>query len=123
MIELQNVSKAYRTATGVNYVLNNITFKTPKHDNIGILGLNGAGKSTLLRIMSGVETPDFGKVIHTQRVSWPIGFGGGFNGSLSGEENARFVARIYGEDVDRVVGVAHQFYALKKYFYLPGKTI
>jgi capsular polysaccharide transport system ATP-binding protein len=28
-------------------------------------------------------------------VSWPIGFGGGFQGSLSGLDNIRFIARIY----------------------------
>ena len=52
----------------------------------------------------------------------PIGFSGGFNGSLSGEENCRFVARIYSEDVDRVVDEASAFAEIGNYFYMPVRT-
>ena len=45
-------------------------------------------------------------------VSWPIGFAGGFNGSLTGEENCRFVARIYSQSVDRVVDATREFAGL-----------
>ena len=103
MIKLVGISKSYRTRSGPNRVLRNITAKFPKNQNIGILGLNGAGKSTLLRIAAGVEAPDEGHVLRKGKISWPLGFKGGFNGSLTGEENCRFVSRIYGEDVDRVV--------------------
>lgn len=122
MIKLIGVSKTYRTTLGPNRVLDNITAKFPANKNIGILGLNGAGKSTLLRIAAGVELPDSGRVVRTGKISWPIGFKGGFNGSLSGEENCRFVARIYGEDVDRVVSFTYEFSELRDYFYMPVKT-
>ena len=103
MIELHRIYKAYKTPNGLNHVLSDLSVEFPASENVGVLGRNGAGKSTLLRIISGVEKPDHGDVHRHGRVSWPIGFAGGFNGSLSGEENCRFVARIYGEDVDRVV--------------------
>ena len=122
MIKLVGISKTYQTNTGPNQVLKKITAKFPRNQNIGILGLNGAGKSTLLRIAAGVEAPDEGQVIRKGKVSWPIGFKGGFNGSLSGEENCRFVARIYGEDVDRVVGFTHEFSEIGNYFYMPVRT-
>ncbi len=122
MITVDNVFKAYATNKGPHVVLDHVSFEIPPRDNVGILGVNGAGKSTLLRIMSGVEMPDAGRVERKGRISWPIGFSGGFNGSLSGEENCRFVARIYGEDVDRVVGFTHEFSELKDYFYMPIKT-
>ncbi len=122
MIRVKGISKTYQTKEGPNKVLDNISMKFPKNQNIGILGLNGAGKSTLLRIMAGVEMPDEGKVIRRGKVSWPIGFSGGFNGSLSGEENCRFIARIYGEDIDRVVGFAHDFSEIGKYFHMPIRT-
>jgi capsular polysaccharide transport system ATP-binding protein len=122
MIDVQTVTKCYATNKGPHVVLDRVNLSIPHGVNMGILGVNGAGKSTLLRIMSGAEVPDAGQVRRTGRISWPIGFGGSFNGSLSGEENCRFVARIYDEDVDRVVGFAQDFSELGDYFYMPVKT-
>jgi capsular polysaccharide transport system ATP-binding protein len=103
-------------------VLNGIDAVFPSRESVGILGRNGAGKSTLLRLLSGVEKPEAGTVERKGRVSWPIGFAGGFNASLSGEENSRFIARIYGEEVDRVVDFAREFAEVGKYFYEPIRT-
>jgi len=122
MIELYDVTKSYRTPYGLNMVLDGITINLPPRDSVGILGRNGAGKSTLLRIIGGAEMPDAGTVIRRGRVSWPIGFGGGFNNSLTGEENCRFVARIYSQDVDRVVDEARAFADIGDYFYMPLRT-
>ncbi len=122
MIEIRNIYKTYHINGNTNHVLRDISAVFPDNTNIGIVGLNGAGKSTLLRIMGGVELPDSGKIIRKGRISWPIGFSGGFNGSLSGEENCRFVARIYNEDVDRVIGFAQDFAEIGKHFFLPVKT-
>ncbi|HYQ27535.1 MAG TPA: ABC transporter ATP-binding protein [Polyangiaceae bacterium] len=122
MIELEQISKAYATHKGKNVVLDSVTFSFPARTNIGILGKNGAGKSTLLRIIAGTEHADSGQVRRHGAVSWPIGFTGGFSGSLSGEENCRFVARIYGADIDEVVGFTADFAELGEYFYMPVQT-
>jgi len=122
MIELDRITKAYPTRSGSNVVLDRVSFSFPPRTNIGILGKNGAGKSTLLRIIAGTEQADSGEVRRLGTVSWPIGFAGGFNGSLSGEENCRFVARIYGADLDEVVGFTMDFAELGEYFYMPVKT-
>jgi len=122
VIELDRVSKAYPMRRGLNLVLNDVSLEFPSFTNVGVLGQNGAGKSTLLRIIAGVEQPDQGRVLRRGRVSWPIGFAGGFNGSLSGEDNCRFVARIYGEPVDRVVAFAKDFAEIGEYFEMPVKT-
>lgn len=122
MIELRHVTKIYRTTLGTNVVLDDICTRFPPTESIGILGRNGAGKSTLLRIIGGAEMPTSGEVIRRGRVSWPIGFGGGFNGSLTGEENCRFVARIYDEDVDYVVDYTRDFAEIGDYFFMPMRT-
>jgi capsular polysaccharide transport system ATP-binding protein len=122
MIDLEDVTKVYPTRTGSNVVLDAISVNFPFRTNIGILGRNGSGKSTLLRVIAGTEQPDSGRVRRSGTVSWPIGFAGGFNGSLNGEENCRFVARIYGADVDEVVGFTMDFAELGEYFYMPVKT-
>lgn len=122
MIEIHDVTKIYPTHDGANVVLDGISACFPARTNVGILGTNGAGKSTLLRIISGAEQPDAGRVTHFGRVSWPIGFSGGFNGSLTGLENSQFVARIYGADVDEVAGFALEFSELGSYFDMPVRT-
>jgi len=122
MIELQHITKSYKTPFGPNVVLNDISVQIPTGESIGILGQNGAGKSTLMRIIGGAEMPDSGKVIREGKVSWPIGFAGGFNGSLTGEDNCKFVARIYGQDVDRVIDETREFAEVGKYFYMPVRT-
>ena len=122
MIELKHVCKGYPVGDRINQVLDDISITLPVDRNIGILGRNGQGKSTLLRVIAGILTPDSGEVIRHTRVSWPIGFGGGFAGSLTGEENCRFVARIYDEDVDEVCRFALEFSELDSYFYMPTKT-
>lgn len=122
MIEVHNLSKAYPLRHRMNQVLNNISITFPTGENIGILGRNGAGKSTLLRILANIEQPDSGNVVRHERVSWPIGFAGGFNGSLTGAENSRFVARIYGADVDETSEYTWEFSELKDYFYMPVRT-
>lgn len=122
MIVLNQVVKTYTTPYGPNVVLDGVSAVFPTNESIGILGRNGAGKSTLLRILGGAEQPDAGTVQRVGRVSWPLGFTGGFSPSLTGEENSRFIARIYGEDVDRVVAAAADFAQIGNYFYMPVRT-
>ena len=68
-----------------------------------LLGRNGAGKSSLLAMMAGTLRPDAGRVVRHGTVSWPVGFAGAFHPDLTGVQNTRFVARVYG--VDSAAGV------------------
>lgn len=122
MLELRHITKIYKTSSGPNVVLRDLSLTLPARESIGVLGKNGAGKSTLLRIVGNAEAPTAGEVIHHGRVSWPIGFAGGFNGSLTGEENCRFVARIYGQDIDYVIEQTREFADIGTYFFEPIRT-
>ena len=122
MISINNVSKAYRTRTGWNQVLDGVTLDILTGEKIGILGLNGSGKSTLLRLICGVEYPDTGKISKDVRTSWPIGFAGGFVATLTGRENTRFIARIYGSDPYEVEDFVNDFAELDSYFDEPIRT-
>jgi len=122
ILELKDVVKGYHTHGVYRPVLKGIDIAFPRGKSVGILGRNGAGKSTLLRLIAGSEDPDSGEVRLHGRVSWPLGFTGGFNGSLSGEENCRFVARVYGQDLDYVTAFALDFSELGDYFYAPVRT-
>lgn len=101
MIIVENLYKRYQTDHGAGkWVLNDVSFTIPKRLSVGIVGSNGAGKSTLLRLIAGVDTPNRGRVERRCRVSWPMGFGGGLQGSLTGRQNAKFVCRIHGHEDD-----------------------
>ncbi len=101
MIVVDDIYKRYQTDHGVGkWVLQGISFTIPPRLSVGIVGGNGAGKSTLLRIIAGVDHPTKGRVQRLCNVSWPMGFGGGLQGSLTGRQNAKFVCRIHGHEDD-----------------------
>jgi capsular polysaccharide transport system ATP-binding protein len=122
MIGFRNVRKTYRLSGIRKVVIDNLSLDLPPDRNIAILGRNGAGKSTLMRLIAGAELPDEGRIIRRGKVSWPLGFSGGFNGNMTGIENARFVARMYGEDTERVVEFVEDFSELGSSMQLPIKT-
>ena len=122
MIRLENINKRYKTAAGIHTVLDNVSVTFPKGHSVGILGLNGAGKSTLIRIIGDSEPADSGRVIRTGKVSWPLGFTGGFQSDLTARENARFVARIYGESIEYVERFTEEFSELGTYFDVPLRS-
>jgi capsular polysaccharide transport system ATP-binding protein len=101
MIIVDNVHKRYHTDRGPGpWVLQGVNFAIPRNISVGLIGANGAGKSTLLRIIGGVDRPNKGHVERHCRVSWPMGFGGGLQGSLTGRQNAKFVCRVHGHESD-----------------------
>jgi capsular polysaccharide transport system ATP-binding protein len=107
MIVVNDVYKRYRTDHGPGkWVLQGVNLKIPRGVNVGLIGRNGAGKSTLLRLIGGNDTPTRGTIERHCRVSWPMGFGGGLQGSLTGRQNARFICRIHGHELDILERVA-----------------
>jgi capsular polysaccharide transport system ATP-binding protein len=122
MLVFDRVSKSYRVKGVRKTVLTDFSFDFPRRRNVGIMGKNGVGKSTIMRLMAGIEPPDQGHVYRTSRVSWPLGFSGGFNGSMTGLENIRFVSRIYGQETERVIAYVTEFAELGASLRLPIKT-
>lgn len=121
MIEFIDVRKRYPVRDGYKTILRGLSASLPKR-NIAILGENGAGKSTLLRLIAGSERPDAGEIKRDVKISFPLGFAGSFNGSLSGYENATFVARIYGQETDRVLEFVREFSQLGEHLNMPVRT-
>ena len=85
---------------GLRRVLDDINLTIYPGQRVGILGRNGAGKSTLVRLISGAEPPTTGTIERNMSVSWPLAFTGGFQGTLTGADNVRFICRIYGVDFE-----------------------
>jgi capsular polysaccharide transport system ATP-binding protein len=122
MIALENITKKYATKQGYRTVLDSINFKIERGEKVGILGGNGAGKSTLIRIISGAEAPSAGTVRREMSVSWPLAFSGGFQGSLTGLDNLRFICRVYGVSFAEKREFVESFSELGKYLGEPVRT-
>ncbi len=122
MIELFEVSKKYQTRSGSRLVLDNVSLRILPGEKIGILGKNGAGKSTLIRLLSGAESPSSGRVERSMTISWPIAFTGGFQGSLSGLDNLKFICRVYGVNFRDKVDYVQDFSELGRYLREPVRT-
>lgn len=122
MISMKKITKAYATGSGVVKVLDGIDLDIARGESIGILGRNGAGKSTMVRILGGAEMPDSGTIERQMSVSWPLAFAGGFQGSLTGLDNLRFICRVYGVDAEACLPFVYDFTELGIYLKEPVKT-
>ena len=122
MIHLENICKSYRLHGHHKVVLNNINQVFTADKAVGLLGRNGAGKSTLLDIIGGMVDPTSGKVHRAGNISYPVGFSGSFHRDLTGAQNTRFVARIYGVDTDELIDFVADFSELGRQFYQPFRT-
>jgi capsular polysaccharide transport system ATP-binding protein len=119
MIKFEQVSKTYHIRKFQKQVFSNLDFEIPDGAKLGICGANGAGKSTLMRLISGVEHPTSGRVLRNVICSWPIGYTSCFQSTLTGADNARFIARIYNQPVEPLLAYVEEFAQLGEYFYQP----
>lgn len=124
MIKVEGLYKRYHNHHGSNWVLKNLNFEIPNNLSVGLVGKNGAGKSTLLRLIAGMDTPDKGKIIRNSSTSWPIGISGSFQGSMTGRQNVKFVARIHGREneLQNIIEKVYDFAEIGKAFDEPVKT-
>jgi capsular polysaccharide transport system ATP-binding protein len=122
MILLQNLSKFYHLNGNRKVVADRITATFPSRVSVGLLGRNGAGKSTLLRIIAGTADPTSGEVLSDGNVSFPVGFAGSFHPDMTGAQNTRFVARIYGANSDALMDYVADFAELGQQFHAPIRS-
>lgn len=122
MIRLEHLSKSFHRDGVTRQVLREVSLTLPEVQGLAILGRNGAGKSTLLRLIAGTLQPDRGRIVSNQSISWPMGFSGGFHPALSGAQNTRFVARIYGRNVDDMIDFVQGFSELGEAWTMPFET-
>ncbi|MEM6439629.1 MAG: ATP-binding cassette domain-containing protein, partial [Pseudomonadota bacterium] len=119
MIRFEQVSKRYRLKRGEKIILHDLTMSLPRGRSLALLGRNGAGKSTLLEMIAGSIKPDRGRIVRDARVSFPLGFSGSFHKEMTGRQNLRFVARIYGVDVEALTDYVADFAELGQFLDQP----
>lgn len=122
MIRIENASKTFYLEGKRKVVLRQANVVLPSRISVALIGRNGAGKSTLLQMISGNVPVDSGRIISDGLISWPVGFAGSFHPDLSGAQNTRFIARIYGVDTEALVRFAEDFAEIGDHFHLPFRT-
>lgn len=122
MIRFDNVTKVFSINGKRKVIADGVNVTFPSGVSVGLLGRNGAGKSTLLNMIAGTLQPTDGRITSTGSISWTVGFSGSFHPDLTGAQNARFVARIYGVDTDELIEFVEDFAELGVHFHLPFRT-
>ena len=122
MIQFDHVTKGFWVRRAFQTVIDDLTFTLPTGRALALLGRNGAGKSTLLELISGTMQPDRGTVWSNGSISWPVGLGGSFHRDLTGAQNTRFLARVYGVDTDELADFVQDFADIGKHFHMPFRT-
>lgn len=122
MIQIRDLWKTYHLRGASKAVARGLNLDFPSKSSVGLFGRNGAGKSTLLRMIAGNEDPDHGSITSSGTISWPVGFAGSFHGDLTGAQNVRFVARVYGVDTDELIAYVSEFADLGAHFNAPFRT-
>lgn len=84
--------------------------------SVGLLGRDGAGKPMLLRLFAGTIRLDSGRIVREGHISWPLELQGSFQPNLAGEQNVRFVARVYGVDSERRIDYVADLAELGAFF-------
>jgi capsular polysaccharide transport system ATP-binding protein len=121
-IVIDNIVKEYETTIGLRRILDGISFTVQPGEKFAVLGRNGTGKSTLVKIIGGVELPTAGRIHRGMSLSWPLALSGGFEPTMSGFDNIRFIARIYNKPIEDTVAFIDDFAELGRQLYLPVRT-
>ena len=103
-IEFENISLSY----GDRLILDNINFKINRGEIFGMLGPNGAGKSTIFNLLTGLISPNQGRIkingddvtdypIYLRTKKFKVGYVpqyGGYFSDLTLEDNLKAIAEI-----------------------------
>lgn len=122
MIRFENLTKGFRVRGEYRTVIDDLNLTLPTGKSLALLGRNGAGKSTLLEMIAGSMRPDSGRIVTDGTISWPVGFGGSFHPELTGAQNVRFIARIYGVDTDELSVFVEDFAELGRHYHAPVRN-
>ncbi|PHI28253.1 Vi polysaccharide ABC transporter ATP-binding protein VexC [Budvicia aquatica] len=113
MFGLLGCTRYFDTAEGPLVVLDNLDFVIAPNEHVGILARQGSGKTTLARLLCGVDTPDVGEYLGQRGDAVLLGANAFMLPGLTGEENARMIASLYGLDGDAFSHFCYQLTRLE----------
>ncbi|MDR0535965.1 MAG: ABC transporter ATP-binding protein [Puniceicoccales bacterium] len=109
------------------WALRHLTLDIRNGEKLGILGRNGCGKSTLMRLLARIYSPDEGRIIYHQKDVHVelLSLGIGFEGNLTGRENAVLSGMLMGKTRKYMLGrlaTIQDFSGLGDFFDYPVYT-
>lgn len=122
MIRFESLTKSFDVNGQRKVVIDDLNLTIETGRSLALLGRNGAGKSTLMQIIAGNMRPDRGRIVTDGTISWPVGLAGAVHPNLTGAQNTRFIARVYGVDTEELVEFVQDFAQLGAHFYMPVRT-
>lgn len=123
MIHFINVSKILSNIDGrKTLILEPTTLSIPTNSKVGILYEEGKPNSELLELVVGALPVTEGRIVRSARLSPPMPLKALFHPKLSGQDNIAFIARIYGEDIDKTVDLVDKFSELGSDLERPVKS-
>jgi capsular polysaccharide transport system ATP-binding protein len=112
-VRFEHVSRIdRRKSDNPQLILDDVSGYFPADRSTGILCIEAASLTTLVRLITGAIFPTRGIVSRDCRVSFPLAYSSAFSRNLSGLQNLRFLARIYGADVNQVTEFVARFSGL-----------
>jgi lipopolysaccharide transport system ATP-binding protein len=131
LIDLKNIGVCYRTSKGLSanhkqkdiWALKDVSLTLRKGEKLGVIGRNGCGKSTLMRVLAEIYSVDRGAAYFTSNLHVQLlSLGIGFEGNLSGRENAILNGMLMGKNrahmLSRVESIK-EFSELGEFFEMP----
>ncbi len=122
MIKLENLCKGFWYEGEYRPVFEDLNITLPSGRSLALMGANGAGKSTLLQIIAGNIRPDHGRVWSDGSLSFLVGTSGSFHRDLTGAQNTRFLARVYGVDTEELSDFVQDFADIGRHYHMPLRT-
>ncbi len=107
------------------WALSDVSFEVAHGATLGIIGSNGSGKTTMLKCLTGIYTPDKGRIRIDGKVAALLELGAGFHPELTGSENIYLNGAILGmtkRDVQSRFSSIVEFAGLERFIDTPVKN-
>ncbi len=121
MIHLEALTKTFRHAGG-RPVLDRVTLSLPPAPGGRPAGAQRGGQVDAASPDRGHDGAKFGPSAAGGQRFWPVGYAGSFHGDLTGAQNTRFIARLYGVDSGALADFARDFAEIGRAFDAPFRT-
>jgi capsular polysaccharide transport system ATP-binding protein len=119
MIILQGVTAVTASKKNAKSFLLDVDLILPSDRRIALLGMDREQTTAFMHLLSGLLAPRAGRVIRQSKVSFPVGFLGGFVPTLPVRENVAYLARLYAADVGTILSFMRKITDLASVFDAP----
>jgi len=113
MITFKRVTKRKKVNGKTRDILSLVDIEIPSNRRIALFTPSAEDSNLVINLLAGIESPTSGLIRRTAKVSFPVGYVGGFQGELTVRHNIAHVARLYGADPAMMVDFIGSIPALR----------